>query len=716
MDQANRIVRDVKSLAFLGTNSIASMLQDDVNINRQFEQHDPLQGNVLVTIHIPETDYKLFIFATGESLSRIVVAISRYSDFSLSNDSKINLPLDELDIITVVDLQYPVRQVTISPLSNHEQIIFAVRTTSTISLYSVNDKRDCQLLHTFIFYERTVTSPQIDYSMPNHVVMSPYKKYDYLCVTTNGYVALIDGKKDEILFEGRDNTTKKTVDYCSNHWSCAFGSIPSTYLIVSPESIRQWTVKGTTIKTKTITAFEDRIYAFQEFPGTSLYCYSTLMYVYIMDIDEKKPIVRWRHMMRDGPPTCLLVDKLKDNEWRLSAFSPHNQHLHLMNVKFFDRSTKPEIGLIRYLRLKKMPCENEVEPDLHIPAHGFSIESHPIINGDRPTYFYSVYRSFDNGSLHVQYITIDTEPASAKLQFVQKPRYYLEGHECIQESQSNIKMAFLPEHSLGKKYLREVYRINTKQIYKYLNEINPGSQPIDDETKLEIAEKARRLESCMTLQELIQDESYPLQHITSFANEMMLMENIEMDRPPELPSISKDQSKPVDVDLRSRLQAAHKKEIETSRMILHRPRSSLDHFQYLPSHVELRPTTTTRIMGSLWKIGEKAGQDLVFPVVNPNARLPAHVQFPRAKEASAHNLARRRRHSEISGDLGWHENTEYSMPTVVSVNKSLDNHTTTARPVEHLTQPLPGAFGSRPTSSSKMEKKKKKKTKVAGFK
>lgn len=126
-----------------------------------------------------------------------MVAISRYSDFSLSNDSKINLPLDELDIITVVDLQYPVRQITISPLSNHEQIIFAVRTTSTISLYSVNDKRACQLLHTFIFYERTVTSPQIDYSMPNHVVMSPYKKYDYLCVTTNGYVALIDGKKDE---------------------------------------------------------------------------------------------------------------------------------------------------------------------------------------------------------------------------------------------------------------------------------------------------------------------------------------------------------------------------------------------------------------------------------------------------------------------------------------------------------------------------------------
>jgi hypothetical protein len=47
------------------------MLQDDVSINRQFEQHDPLQGNVLVTTHIPETDYKLFIFATGESLSRI---------------------------------------------------------------------------------------------------------------------------------------------------------------------------------------------------------------------------------------------------------------------------------------------------------------------------------------------------------------------------------------------------------------------------------------------------------------------------------------------------------------------------------------------------------------------------------------------------------------------------------------------------------------------
>ncbi|CEI90556.1 hypothetical protein RMCBS344292_04878 [Rhizopus microsporus] len=55
-----------------------------------------------------------------------------------------------------------------------------------------------------------------------------------------------------------------------------------------------------------------------------------------MDIDDKRPIVRWRHMMRDGPPTCLLVDRLKDNEWRLSAFSPHSQHLHLMNVKLFE--------------------------------------------------------------------------------------------------------------------------------------------------------------------------------------------------------------------------------------------------------------------------------------------------------------------------------------------------------------------------------------------
>lgn len=79
-------------------------------------------------------------------------------------------------------------------------------------------------------------------------------------------------------------------------------------------------LKGTTIKTKTITAFEDRIYAFQEFPGTFLYCYSTLMYVYIMDIDDKRPIVRWRHMMRDGPPTCLLVDRLKDNECKMMQF------------------------------------------------------------------------------------------------------------------------------------------------------------------------------------------------------------------------------------------------------------------------------------------------------------------------------------------------------------------------------------------------------------
>lgn len=102
-----------------------------------------------------------------------------------------------MDIIALDELSYPIQQITISPLSTHKQVIFAVRTTLEIHLFSLNSNKELSHLHSFNIDQRTRVDPELDNSVPYHVEMSPYNKYEYLFVTDNGYVALVNGRTDK---------------------------------------------------------------------------------------------------------------------------------------------------------------------------------------------------------------------------------------------------------------------------------------------------------------------------------------------------------------------------------------------------------------------------------------------------------------------------------------------------------------------------------------
>lgn len=104
------------------------------------------------------------------------------------------LALDEIKIKETIDLKYPIRQIQLSPLSTSFEIIFVVRTTSSIHLIRFDGT--LSLVHKFILPEQSTIHPDIDYSMPIHIEPSPYFKYQYTFTTTNGYTALVDGSSD----------------------------------------------------------------------------------------------------------------------------------------------------------------------------------------------------------------------------------------------------------------------------------------------------------------------------------------------------------------------------------------------------------------------------------------------------------------------------------------------------------------------------------------
>lgn len=94
-----------------------------------------------------------------------------------------------------VDLEYPIRQISLSPLSTHDLVIFLVRTTSSIHLFEMDEK--ISVIHKLNFPQLSEINPLVDYSMPVDAQLSPYSKHDYLFVTNNGYMALIDGANQQ---------------------------------------------------------------------------------------------------------------------------------------------------------------------------------------------------------------------------------------------------------------------------------------------------------------------------------------------------------------------------------------------------------------------------------------------------------------------------------------------------------------------------------------
>ncbi|KAI8881098.1 hypothetical protein K501DRAFT_189763, partial [Backusella circina FSU 941] len=164
----------------------------------------------------------------------------------IDDDYKVDARFDNINIIDLFDLKYPIQQIVESPLMNREQGgVVGVRTTSTITLFkldtTVPDTLRVIKLHHFHLAERTPIYPDMDYSMPCDLALSPFSASQYLFITNNGFMALVDIVRDEVLFEGKDEMSDD-LDYASRWRGCSFSHIPSKYLLSSPECIKEWTV------------------------------------------------------------------------------------------------------------------------------------------------------------------------------------------------------------------------------------------------------------------------------------------------------------------------------------------------------------------------------------------------------------------------------------------------------------------------------------------
>lgn len=108
---------------------------------------------------------------------------------------------DNINIIDLFDLKYPIQQIVESPLFNGEGGVVGVRTTSTITMFRLentgNDNLTVTKLHHFHLAEKTPIHPDIDYSMPCDLALSPFSELQYLFTTNNGFTALVDISRDE---------------------------------------------------------------------------------------------------------------------------------------------------------------------------------------------------------------------------------------------------------------------------------------------------------------------------------------------------------------------------------------------------------------------------------------------------------------------------------------------------------------------------------------
>ncbi|KAI8641863.1 hypothetical protein BD408DRAFT_467602 [Parasitella parasitica] len=214
-----------------------NILFDDIMISRKFEKLDPLKGNGLAV-----TDYldafELYVIGAGPSMSNLVLLVSEKKTFD-TVDYPVQLPLDSISVKEANDLKYPIRQISISPLSTPRHIIFAVRTTSTIHLFTYNHEGSLRRLHHLNLAEKTMVDPRIDYSMPVHVETSPHNKYEYAYTTTNGYTSVINAAQDRVIFADID-PTPEGADYTSQWRSCVFGKTSISLLLASPACIKEW--------------------------------------------------------------------------------------------------------------------------------------------------------------------------------------------------------------------------------------------------------------------------------------------------------------------------------------------------------------------------------------------------------------------------------------------------------------------------------------------
>ncbi|KAG1441795.1 hypothetical protein G6F56_011327 [Rhizopus delemar] len=327
----------------------------------------------------------------------------------------------------------------------------------------------------------------------------------------------------------------------------------------------------------------------------------------------------------------------------------------------------PDIVDMRHFQLQKTLLDEGLYPEDQIPAYGISIEKSGQDHGQR---FFSIYRSFEDGSMNVQYIMVDFTSNATSMKT--RPKFHLSQGEAIEKLYWHVKIAKTPTYhtSIYNMYTMkgvEVYVLDTKTQ-------DARAEIIKDDTEI---------------------TKYDLEEISEFVDQMKLEANLGSISLPETPSLLDNMKNQDDNKDRAVLTDVFKETIKMSNSIIQptlTPHST--RLQYLPRNIQFKPTTTTRLLGSLWTVDNAPSNRLEFPLIDSNNALPTYTDFPQA-------LDRTTLDDMYNQPMEEQEDMDVVVPTIQSsapIRKTRKEKTTV------MTQP------------SLKSSKKKKKAKVSGFK
>ncbi|KAI8996844.1 hypothetical protein BDB01DRAFT_5435 [Pilobolus umbonatus] len=307
-----------------------TLVEEDCYDNIRLMKYDPLRGNHLSIAGYKEDQF--YLFSTGDVLSTLVIASSRKKKYDI-DDTTVELPLNRLNILYTEDMTRSIKQTVISPFQSSHEVVFGVRTSSSIHIREYNKRsRTMRKIHDYILPEESIGNPFIDYSMPCSLVLSPFDEYQYLISTNNGYTALIDGLNESVLFE---NKIPEIYDkeYQSRWVSSNFGRGLHSYYIATEKYIKQWSTTNSHVKSKTLVTSKDKIIAFTS-TRSDLIAYSTINETKVINvIHPNQPIVSWIHKMGEGA-IHISLDDLSDNRWRVVVSSILTQRVDFIEFVY----------------------------------------------------------------------------------------------------------------------------------------------------------------------------------------------------------------------------------------------------------------------------------------------------------------------------------------------------------------------------------------------
>ncbi|KAG2206087.1 hypothetical protein INT47_003736, partial [Mucor saturninus] len=640
---------------------VEKFVKKDMKKNREYEQYDPLKGNSLMVTEWIDCECDMHTYThthTDFFFLKTVIASNMESKITIQH---------------VVDLRYPIRQIHQSPLCTKELVIFLVRTTSSIHVFKMKGE-EIAIVDEIKFPQLSRIRPAVDYSMPVHAELSPFSEYNYVYVTNNGYMALMDGLNHRTQYDGKEPIPVGTA-YKAKWRSCSFGIMQTSVYIVSPQSIKLYTFRKVAIVKKTLVESKEAIVAFKA--TGELYCYATEKSIVLMNVLKDTPLLTCFHHMTDGPLTELFLDHLDGDQWRLTAFSNVTQRFMLL---FFDYDKKS----IRSVKMKAKHqftlSQIKFEEFYNYTSRIYSVGC--SIFGNEP--MTRIYRTFEDGSMRVQYLKLG-DPITTSITAPTLVSTSAHFDKLLEDTARGM----LPQKLYGM-HATEVAVIRPQKFIAMLNEIEAGTEKIPDTKKREIAAGLADIKTSTPFRALIEDfDCHGLQDLMEFRDEMVLHEDIQVLRQVSVPGVSASSEN-------ERLNQAHEKLISLSRTCI-RPEvvREKDGFQYVDATFE--STTTTKALAELWTVG---GTD-TFPAIRPD-----HLLKPETFLACQ------------GGDKRAHQEDDEEVQVIPPLATSLDIGNLQERPIEgaHFastsTQPVPGVFGSR----IKKPKSKKKVKKTAGFK